>query len=340
MNLDLLEILACPACAGTLSAPGTALGQVTLEEGDLRCAGCERTFPVVRGVPRMLLEPPTQTAENFGYAWKACSSLFQVDRRQFLDWIHPVRPEHFRGKRVLDLGCGKGRHASLAVQFGASRVVAVDFSDAVEVARHHTREMPGVDVIQADLLHLPFQPARFDYGWCVGVLHHLPSPYEGFRALARQIKPGGSLSAWVYAYEGNGWVISLVDPLRRVMRNMPFPVVRTLSRGLAWLVFVIVHGLYGPVHSLSPALAQNLFYADYMLGLTEHRFRGIESIVLDQLIAPITHYVKRYEFLDWFRRLGLLDVRTSWLNANSWRGFAQVGERGAVEEQVGRRKRS
>lgn len=339
MNLDLLEILACPACSGALSAPGTALGQVTLEEGGLHCAGCERTFPVVRGVPRLLLDPPTQTAQNFGMAWKTFSTLSQgVDRRQFLDWIHPVRPEHFKGKRVLDLGCGKGRHTALAAQFGASRVVAVDFSDAVEVARHHTREMPGVDVIQADLMKLPFRPGQFDYGWCIGVLHHLPSPFQGFQALARQIRPGGSLSAWVYAREGNGWVIGTVDPLRRVMRNLPFPVVRTVSRGLAWLVFLVVHGVYGPAQALG--LAQNLFYADYMLGLSEHRFRGIENIVLDQLIAPITHYVKRYEFLDWFRRMGLEDVRTSWLNANSWRGFARVGERGVVEEQVGRRKRS
>lgn len=340
MNLDLLEILACPACSGDLTAPGAAVGQVTLEEGELRCEGCQRAWPVVRGVPRMLLDPPPPTAESFGYAWKTHSTLFPVDRRQFLDWIHPVRPDFFRGKRVLDLGCGKGRHSLLAAQFGASRVVAVDFSEAVDIARHHTREMPGVDVIQADLLKLPFKPAQFDYGWCVGVLHHLPAPYEGFRALARQIKPGGDLSAWVYAREGNDWVMAVVDPLRKAMRNVPRPILRAVSRGLAWLVFLIVHGFYGPAQALSPALAQNLFYADYMLGLAEHRFRGVESIVLDQLIAPITHYVKRYEFLDWHRRLGLEDVRTSWLNANSWRGFAHVGERGVVEEQVGRRKRS
>lgn len=335
MNLDLLEILACPACGGDLAAPG-AEGP-TLEEGSLACQGCERRWPVTRGIPRLLDTPPTETARNFGYEWTTYPQLFEVDRQQFLDWIHPVTPPFFEGKRVLDLGCGKGRHTVQAARFGAGRVVAVDLSEAVEVARSHTRDLGNVDVVQADLGRLPFKPGRFDYAWCVGVLHHLPVPLDGFRVLARQVRPGGHLSAWVYAREGNGWVLNLVEPLRRLMARLPLPVVRAFSRTLAWALFLVVHGVYAPLHTLFPATARSLFYGDYMLGLAEHRFASLESIVLDQLIAPTTHYVKRSDFADWFARLGLEEVRTSWLNANSWRGFARVPESGLQDE--GRRAR-
>lgn len=339
MNLDLLGILACPGCAGPLQAVGVVPGQPTLDEGGLRCDACGRTWPVVRGIPRLMAGPPAGeaalTAEGFGRSWRACDQLASVDRQQFLDWIHPVGQDFFRGKRVLDLGCGKGRHAVLASEFGASRVVAVDFSDAVEVARDHTRHLPNVDVVQADLLNLPFRPGTFDYAWCVGVLHHLPVPAEGFRALIRQVRPGGHASAWVYAWEGNGWIIALVDPLRRLLRQAPFPLVRALSRVLASLLFMIVQGVYVPVQALAPGLARRLFYADYMLALAPHRFSGVESIVLDQLIAPVTHYIRRSQFMDWFA--GLEEVRTSWLHANSWRGFGRIPEEGLPEETQRRR---
>lgn len=332
MQLDLLEILACPSCAGALSAPGVAPGQPALEEGHLLCSGCERRWPVIRGVPRFLVSPPegiqAQTARRFGQGWEAFPQLWDLDRQQLLDWIHPVSPDFLAGKRVLDLGCGKGRHAVQAHRFGAGRVVAVDLSDAVELAREHTRDLPGVDVIQADLLQLPFKPAQFDYGWSIGVLHHLPEPVKGFRALARQIRPGGGISAWVYASEGNGWIRRLVDPLRRRVQGLPFPWIRLLSRLLASALFLVLHGIYVPVQALSPQAARRLFYGPYLLALSRHPFTSVESVVLDQLVAPLTHYIPRKDFLGWFQQLQLEGVRTSWLHGNSWRGFATVPEGG------------
>jgi SAM-dependent methyltransferase len=48
----------------------------------------------------------------------------------------------------------------------------------------------------------------------IGVLHHLPEPVVGFRALASLLRPGGRFVAWCYAREGN--VLALVDPVRRL----------------------------------------------------------------------------------------------------------------------------
>jgi SAM-dependent methyltransferase len=344
VNLDLLDLLACPACGGDLAVADAPGGEgATLEEGRLDCASCGRHYPVVRGIPRLLVDPPegevALTAESFGRSWGAHPRLDEIDRRQFLDWIHPVTPPFFDGKTVLELGCGKGRHSRLAATFGAGRVVSVDLSSAVEVARQNTRDLPQVDIVQADIMQLPFKPARFDYAWSVGVLHHLPHPFHGFRSLARQVRPGGHVSAWVYGREGNDWIVAVVDPLRKALRRAPFGLVRALSKVLTWPLYLLVHGLYSPLNALAPGLARRLFYADYFLALADHRFSGVECIVLDQLIAPTTHYVRRGEFLDWFARMGLPDVRTSWLHANSWRGFAQVPETGLQEAPEDRRFR-
>jgi hypothetical protein len=46
INEKLLEILACPVCKG----------EVTLEENELRCKKCGRRYPIVNGIPNMLID--------------------------------------------------------------------------------------------------------------------------------------------------------------------------------------------------------------------------------------------------------------------------------------------
>ncbi len=127
---------------------------------------------------------------------------------QFLDWVHPLRPEFFRGKRVLDAGCGIGRHAYYAASYGASEVVALDLSGAVETARRNLESFDNVDVVQGDLLRPPFRTAAqgggFDLVYSIGVLHHLPDPHAGFRKLVEYVRPGGTIAVWVYGHENNG----------------------------------------------------------------------------------------------------------------------------------------
>src|SRR3990172_2722911 len=100
----------------------------------------------------------------------------------FLTYIHPLGPEFFPGKLVLDAGCGFGRHLYYAAEFGAE-VVGVDFSAAVEAARANTAGCKGIHLVQADIYRLPFREASFDFAYSLGVLHHLPDPERGFQAL-------------------------------------------------------------------------------------------------------------------------------------------------------------
>ena len=133
--------------------------------------------------------------------------------------------EFFEGKRVLDAGCGTGRHAYLAARFGAREVVAVDLSGAVDAARVNLEALDNVHVVQGDLLRLPLRPADrgggFDLIYSIGVLHHLPDPHAGFRSLLPYLRPGGTIAVWLYGYENNGFVRHAVEPLRRVTTKLP-----------------------------------------------------------------------------------------------------------------------
>lgn len=330
MKPRLLDYLFCIYCKRELELRD-AIGQTSeIISGKLHCPQCQRDFPIIGGIPRLLPDELTAdkqaTAEGFGYAWKTFAHLDEAYEQQFLDWIKPVDRDFFRGKMVLDAGCGKGRHAWCASRFGAREVIGIDLSEAVEVAYLNTRDLPNVHIIQGDIYNLPFR-VQFDYIYSVGVLHHLPDPAAGFLSLSKQLKPGGAISAWVYGRENNGWIAYLVNPFREhIASKMPRPLLRALSWLLtALILFPALKLIYRPINLYAPALASLLFYNDYLFYISKFSFTDIYSIVLDHLIAPTAFYLRRDEFERWFEAACLNDVKISWHNRNSWRGLGMSG---------------
>jgi len=124
-----------------------------------------------------------------------------------------------RGERLLDLGCGGGRHAFQAVRLGA-RVVALD-AMATEVAQVRDTigamvdagEVRGDDeagVVQGDALRLPFADASFDRVIASEVLEHIPDDDTAMAELSRVLRPGGTMAVTVprFGPEAVNWALS------------------------------------------------------------------------------------------------------------------------------------
>ncbi|MGQ0815127.1 MAG: methyltransferase domain-containing protein [Gemmatimonadota bacterium] len=330
MKERLLGYLACPHCGGDLSLAASSHSGHDIMEGNLTCAGCHHVFAIRRGVPRFATDVPEieqRTAAAFGFEWNRYSQLAARYRQQFLDWLSPVTADFFKGKAVLEGGCGKGRHAALAAEFGAKDVVSLDLSDAVDAAFANTRHLDNVHIVQADLANPPVRQ-QFDYAFSVGVLHHIPEPEQGFRALVAKLKPGGAMSAWVYGREGNGWIVHGITPVREhVTSRLPHRMLDILAGAVTVPLWLGTKLVYGPTGGRLGPLA--LPYGQYLAYIAPFPFREQRTIVFDHLVAPVAFYIRREEFEGWFERAGLQDVQIAHHNRNSWRGFARVPLRAA-----------
>jgi 2-polyprenyl-3-methyl-5-hydroxy-6-metoxy-1,4-benzoquinol methylase len=104
---------------------------------------------------------------------------------------------------ILIAGCGTGRHAiKVAQQLTHARVLAIDLSLAsLSYAKRKTVDLGlnGIEYAQADILELRSIGRRFDVIEANGVLHHLASPFEGWRVLLVLLRPGGAMRIGLYS---------------------------------------------------------------------------------------------------------------------------------------------
>jgi SAM-dependent methyltransferase len=113
------------------------------------------------------------------------------------------------GDRLLDLGCGFGRHAFEAARRGA-RVVAVDYADTeLKEVRNTFAAMADagevdparcLGAVQGDATQLPFGDGTFDRVIASEVLEHIPADQDAMGELARVLRPGGTIAVTVPAY--------------------------------------------------------------------------------------------------------------------------------------------
>ncbi|MEI2818739.1 MAG: methyltransferase domain-containing protein [Marmoricola sp.] len=110
------------------------------------------------------------------------------------------------GDRVIDMGCGAGRHAFEMYRRGAD-VIAFD-QDADElagvrdlfVAMREAGEVPAgaeADIKEGDALALPFADGEFDRVVASEVLEHIPADEAAISELVRVLRPGGTMAITV-----------------------------------------------------------------------------------------------------------------------------------------------
>ena len=366
MRRRLLELLVCARCRDALDVEPFAVdahataGEEILD-GALWCRGCGHAFPVIGGVPRLLspellgrmtgryreffqahpeLRPPRGVGDD------ALADTLESFTRQRLDFEPPgpafaaqwrqnfrryvagaLAPGDLRGKLVLDVGCGFGRHMYVGAEEGAE-VVGVDLSGGVDRAYAVNRRNGRCHVVQANVFDRPFRDGTFDVVWSFGVLHHMPDPAAGFRTIVPFARPdGGIVVVWVYGYEGMtlSYRLSHMRALHRITRGWSGAARARASAAVAGLL----SGLYWePLRALRAvglgSLVRRMPLADYV----DHRWRTRIAGVHDRLSTPITHFHDLRELGEWCRAAGLDYVCVSDTERRGWHASGRRGEAG------------
>lgn len=244
--------------------------------------------------------------DRFGFEWSTYSTILPESRGQLERWLGSVSLASFRGKTVMDVGCGMGRNPYWYLEAGAASVLGVDMDDrSLEAARRNLASFPNARLEKCSAHDLdPAAQGTFDRVTCIGVLHHLADPENALLKMWSCVAPGGDLVLWCYAKEGNRLLLPVIQSFRALGSRMPIAVTHAIAKGVTALAW--------------PALRTLPFRTDYYRRLRSLSFRNVESIIFDQMLPGIAHYWTRADI----ERLAALPAggrpRIEFVQGNSW----------------------
>jgi SAM-dependent methyltransferase len=125
----------------------------------------------------------------------------------------------------FDMGCGSGRWARLVAP-RVGRLHCIDPSSALAVARHTLADQPNVQFHQASVSASGLLPNSQDFGYSLGVLHHVPDTAAAIRSCVDLLKPGAPLLLYLYyAFDNRPrwflWLWQLSNAVRLLIRLLP-----------------------------------------------------------------------------------------------------------------------
>jgi SAM-dependent methyltransferase len=214
-----------------------------------------------------------KTVEGFGDEWSRFdqSALSPAERTRLFEMYFGIFPWDIlpRDARGFDLGCGSGRWAAcVAPRVGTLH--CVDASDkALSVARRNLADRSNCVFHQASVDDIPLESETMDFGYSLGVLHHVPDTTAAIRSCVEKLKPGAPFLLYLYyALENRPWWYRQLwrgsNAARRVVSRSPYRLRYAVSQAIATTVYLPLArtSLLAERVGLDPTLIPLSFYRD------------------------------------------------------------------------------
>jgi len=252
------------------------------------------------------------TVVGFGEEWSSYTQeqLDPSEHRLLFEQYFSVFPfsELPPEAEGFDLGCGTGRWAALMAR-RVARLHCIDPAPkALAVARRLLAGLTTVSFHQCGVDDLALSDDSQDFGYSIGVLHHIPDTEAAIACCVRKLKSGAPFLVYIYYNFDNRaswfraiWRISEIG--RTAISRLPFPARKAVTT-------VIAASVYWPLARAAWMLEKA--GADVLnLPLSEYRYRGFYSMrtdALDRFGTRLEHRFSKTEIETMMNRSGLKDV--------------------------------
>ncbi len=255
-----------------------------------------------------------KTVESFGDEWSRFNqvSISDEEARKRFDEYFSVFPWSVISSESVgfDMGCGSGRWARfIAPKVG--KLHCVDPSEAIKIARTNLSRHRNIIFHHKSIDTHSIPPCSQDFGYSLGVLHHVPDTAVAIRACANLLKPGAPLLLYLYYdFENRPWwfrgLWRISDFIRRIIYRLPPSLKHIVTDIIAVLVYL-------PFTTFSRLMERIGFTVDHV-PLSYYRkcsFYTMRTDARDRFGTPLEHRFSKKEISEMMDRAGLVNVRFS-----------------------------
>lgn len=226
------------------------------------------------------------TVSGFGDEWHRFdqSNLSNLELKNLFDRYFSIFPWNRLSSESegFDLGCGSGRWAKLVAP-RVKKLHCIDPSEAIEIAKENLAGVNNCVFHTASVDAMPIADSTMDFGYSIGVLHHVPNTLDGILSCVRKLKPGAPFLIYLYYSMDN--------------RSLFYKVIWRLSEVLRFFISKSPHNLR---YLLSQILAALVYWplarSSYLLEMMGF---SVQSIPLSAY-RNLSFYTMRTDALDRF----------------------------------------
>jgi SAM-dependent methyltransferase len=255
------------------------------------------------------------TVRDFGAEWQRFDQSAVSDSemaRMFGEYFAVFPWEALPpGAQGFDAGCGSGRWSPLVAR-RVGHLHCIDAAPAaLAVARERLSTLSNVTIHQASIDAMPLGDNSMDFGYSLGVLHHLPDPAAGLAACVAKLKPGAPMLVYIYyAFDNRpSWFRPLwraSDVVRRTVSQAPFWLKSILAEIFAALIYLPL--------ARGAALCERRGAKVDNWPLSAYRWRSYYSMrtdALDRFGTRLEHRMTKAEIAAMMEQSGLTAIRFS-----------------------------
>lgn len=258
-----------------------------------------------------------KTVDGFGDEWHRFdqSSLSSAEHEELFQKYFKIFPWHRlpANPRGYDMGCGSGRWAKLvAPRVGILH--CIDPSSAINVAKGNLANNKNCFFHQEGVSDCSLQELSMDFGYSLGVLHHVPDTKRAIVDCVKLLKPGAPFLIYLYYkldnrtwFYRNLWKLS--DLIRLVVSRLPHRARYIVSQLFALFVYLPLARFAALLErfGLAPEKASKL-----PLGFYRHlSFYTMRTDALDRFGTRLEQRFTRSQIEQMMRDSGLNDIRFS-----------------------------
>jgi len=254
------------------------------------------------------------TVDGFGDEWSRFdqSDLPSAEQQLLFDEYFSVFPWKNISKEStgFDLGCGTGRWAR-SVAPKVKKLICIDPSSALEIAKKNLSNFDNCEFDSATVDEMPMQDNSMDFGYSLGVLHHVPDTALGIKQCVKKLKTGAPLLLYLYyRFDNRPWWFRLIwsvsDLLRRIVSKMPYKLRYFSSQ----IISIIV---YFPLARFALFLEKlNFNVSNFPLSSYKNlSFYTMRTDALDRFGTRLEQRFTRKEIKNMMRNAGLENIEFS-----------------------------
>lgn len=250
-----------------------------------------------------------RVVKNFGDEWEKYKQdkLTEKEQNKLFENYFAKFPWNIIDHNSIgfDLGCGSGRWSKL-VATRVKTLYCIDPSKkAIIVAKKNLKNLKNCKLYCASVDLIPVEDHSMDFGYSLGVLHHIPNPLEGIKSCVRKLKPGAPFLIYLYYnLEDRPFWYQLIWRMADIVRLISSRLPKTLRFIFSQIVTLLIYypltrtALFFEFLGFNVDIFPLSFYRNYS-------YYVMQTDALDRFGTIVEHRYSKKEIMDMMKSADL-----------------------------------